>query len=58
MVTPIPTPTSRSLGASTPNAIRATATSAISAVATHLPRLRQRPSGTSVYSTAMRIAVR
>jgi hypothetical protein len=54
----MPTPTSTSLGASTPNAIRARATSMISAVATHLPRLRPRPSGTSVYSTAMRIAVR
>jgi hypothetical protein len=58
MVTPTPTPTSTSVGASTPSAIRARATSAISTVATHLPVLRQRPSGTSVYRMPMRIAVR
>ena len=44
------TPTSTSVGASTPSAIRATPTSATSPAATHLPALRQRPSGTSVYS--------
>src|SRR6266511_2480070 len=49
MVTPMPTPTSASLGASAPDAIRATATSVTSAATTHLPVLRQRPSGTSVY---------
>jgi hypothetical protein len=54
----MPTPTSTSLGASTPNAIRARATSVISPATSRLPKLRQRPSGTSVYSTAIRPAVR
>ena len=54
----MPTPTSTSVGASTPSAIRARATRVISPAATHLPVLRQRPSGTSVYSTAIRPAVR
>jgi hypothetical protein len=54
----MPTPTTMSVGASTPKAIRATATKVITPAATHLPVLRQRPSGTSVYSTPMRIAVR
>ena len=54
----MPTPTSTSVGASTPNAMRARATRVISPATTHLPVLRQRPSGTSVYSTPMRIAVR
>src|SRR6266576_5419165 len=52
MVTPMPTPTSTSVGASTPSAIRATPTSATSPAATHLPVLRQRPLGTSVYRIA------
>src|SRR5215218_3088119 len=56
--TPMPTPTSTSVGASTPNAMRATATTATRKVATHLPRLRQRPSGTSVYNTDTRVAAR
>jgi hypothetical protein len=46
------------VGASTPNAMRATATSATSKVAIHLPVLRQRPSGTSVYNSDMRVAAR
>ena len=54
----MPTPTSTSVGASTPSAIRARATRVISPATTHLPRLRQRPSGTSVYSTVSRPAVR
>jgi hypothetical protein len=54
----MPTPTSTSVGASTPSAMRAAATSVISAAATHLPVLRHRPSGTSVYSTTMRSAVK
>ena len=37
------------MGASTPRYMRATATSATSAVATHLPVWRQRPSGTRPY---------
>src|SRR6266508_1157690 len=53
----MPTAKSTSLGGSVPNATRATPTSATSPAATHLPVLRQRPSGTSVYSTAIRIAV-
>ena len=61
MVTPIATPTSMSVGASTPSAIRAALTSATSPAATHLPVLRQRPLGTSVYriatSTAAKIAI-
>jgi hypothetical protein len=52
------TPTSTSVGASTPSAIRARATSAISTVGTRLPVLRQRPSGTSVYRMPIRIAPR
>ena len=40
-----------------PNAIRVTPTSVTTAATSHLPVLRQRPSGTSVYSTPMRIAV-
>ena len=60
IVTPMPTPTSTSVGASTPSAIRATPTSATSPAATHLPVLRQRPLGTSVYriatSTAAKVA--
>ena len=43
------TPTSTSVGASTPRWSWATATIATSAVATHFPRWRQRPSGTSPY---------
>jgi hypothetical protein len=43
------TPTSTSVGASAPRATRPTAVRASSAAATHLPVLRQRPSGTSVY---------
>jgi hypothetical protein len=43
------TPTSTSVGASTPRAIRPTAVRVSSAAAIHLPVLRQRPSGTSVY---------
>jgi hypothetical protein len=58
IVTAMPTPTSTSVGASTPSAILATATTATRAVATHLPVLRQRPSGTSVYNTPIRTAVR
>jgi hypothetical protein len=54
----MPTPTSTSVGASTPSATRATPTSTTTAAATHLPVLRQRPSGTSVYSTPIRSAVR
>jgi hypothetical protein len=54
------TPTSTSVGASTPSAIRAALTSATSPAATHLPVLRQRPLGTSVYriatSTAAKVA--
>src|SRR5262249_35746325 len=61
MVTPMTTPTSTSVGASTPSAIRATPTSATSPAATHLPVLRQRPLGTSVYriatSTAAKVAI-
>src|SRR6266508_1070282 len=53
----MPTAKSTSLGASVPNATRATPTSATSPAATYLPVLRQRPSGTSVYNTAIRIAV-
>ena len=52
MVTPRATPTSTSVGASAPRAIRPRAASATSAVTTHLPVLRQRPSGTSVYRIA------
>src|SRR6266540_1366693 len=51
MATPMPTPTSTSVGASVPRATRATPTSATSPAATHLPVLRQRPSGTCVYRT-------
>jgi hypothetical protein len=54
----MPTPTSTSLGASTPKAMRASATRVISAAAPPLPVLRQRPSGTSVSSTPMSSAVR
>jgi hypothetical protein len=54
----MPTPTSTSVGASTPKAIRARATSVISPAATHLAVLRQRPSGTRVYSTPVSSAVR
>jgi hypothetical protein len=54
----MPAATSTSLSALTPSAIRATATTATSPTATHLPVLRQRPSGTSVYSTPMKMAVR
>jgi hypothetical protein len=43
------TPTSTSVGASAPRATRPTAVRVISPAATHLPVLRQRPSGTSVY---------
>jgi hypothetical protein len=43
------TPTSTSVGASAPRATRPTAARATSPTATHLPALRQRPSGTSVY---------
>ena len=43
------TPTSTSVGASTPRWTWATATIATSAAATHFPRWRQRPSGTSPY---------
>jgi len=53
----MPAARSTSVGASVPNATRATPTSVTSPVTTHLPVLRQRPSGTSVYSTAMRVAV-
>jgi hypothetical protein len=52
----MPTPTSTSLGRPPPNAIQATATRLTSPAATHLPVLRQRPSGTSVYSTAIKVA--
>jgi hypothetical protein len=48
MVTPKGTPTSTSIGPSAPRAMRPSALSATSAVTTHLPVLRQRPSGTSV----------
>jgi hypothetical protein len=37
------------VGASVPNPIRPSAVKATSPAATHLPVLRQRPSGTSVY---------
>ena len=43
------TPTNTSVGASTPRWTWATATIATSAVASHFPRWRQRPSGTSPY---------
>ena len=46
MATPSATPTRTSVGASTPRYRRATATRTTSAVATHLPVWRQRPSGT------------
>ena len=49
MVTPRATPTSTSAGPSAPRAIRPMAFRVTSAVTTHLPVLRQRPSGTSVY---------
>jgi hypothetical protein len=39
------------VGASAPRATRPKAVRATSAVTTHLPVLRQRPSGTSVYKT-------
>jgi hypothetical protein len=46
--------TSTSVGASAPRATRPSAFRATSAAATHLPVLRQRPSGTSVYKMATR----
>jgi hypothetical protein len=45
----MPAARSTSLGASTPSAMRASPTSATSPAASHLPMLRQRPSGTSAY---------
>src|SRR5215211_5563949 len=51
-VTPRATPTSTSVGASAPRAMRLSATSATSPVTTHLPLLRQRPSGTREYRIA------
>jgi hypothetical protein len=50
------TPTSTSVGASAPSATRARAARATITVATHLPVLRQRPSGTSVYRIVTRTA--
>jgi hypothetical protein len=58
MVTPRAAPTSTSVGASAPNAMRPTAVRAISAVTTHLPVFRQRPSGTNVYKTTTSDAVK
>jgi hypothetical protein len=54
MVTPMATATSTSVGPSAPRATRPSAVRATSAAATHLPVLRQRPSGTSVYKMATR----
>ena len=50
-VTPTTTPTTTSVGASAPSATRATPTAATSPAAAHLPMLRLRPDGTTVYST-------
>jgi hypothetical protein len=44
--------TSASVGASAPNAMRPRAVSVTSPAATHLPVLRQRPSGTIAYRIA------
>jgi hypothetical protein len=44
--------TSTSVGASAPNAMRPSAVKATSPAATHLPLLRQRPSGTIAYRIA------
>ena len=52
------TPTSTSVGASAPKAIRPSAVRATSAATTHLPVLRQRPSGTNVYKTTTSDAVK
>jgi hypothetical protein len=52
MVTPMAAPTSTSVGASAPSAIRPSPVSATSPAASHLPRLRERPSGTSEYRIA------
>ena len=58
MVTPTAAPTSTSVGASAPNAMRATPTMATTPAAAHLPTVRPRPAGTSVYSTATSVAAR
>jgi hypothetical protein len=63
MVTPRATPTSTSAGPSAPSAIRPMAFRVTRTVTTHLPVLRQRPSGTSVYRivtspTAKRVTCR
>ena len=51
-VTPRATPTSTSVRASAPRAMRLSPASATSPVTTHLPLFRQRPSGTRVYRIA------
>jgi hypothetical protein len=56
--TPIATPTSTSVGAATPRYSWARATRATTALATHLPVWRQRPSGTRPYRTPTRRVAR
>jgi hypothetical protein len=51
-------PISTSVGASALSAMRPTAARATTPVATHLPRCRQRPSGTRVYRTITSVAAR
>ena len=58
MVTPTAAPTSTSVGASAPNAMRATPTMATRPAAAHLPTVRPRPAGTSVYNTPTSVAAR
>ena len=58
MVTPMAAPTSTSVGASAPRATRPSPARATTPVATHLPRWRQRPSGTRVYRATTRVAAR
>ena len=57
-MTPITAPTSTSLGASAPSATRPSPASTTTTAATSLPRCRQRPSGTRVYSTTTRVAAK
>ncbi len=55
IATPTTTPISTSVGASTPRYRWARATSNTTAAAAHLPRCRQRPSGTSAYKIPSRV---
>jgi hypothetical protein len=58
MATPMAAPTSTSVGASAPSATRPSPASATTPAATHLPRCRQRPSGTRVYRITTTVAAK